>query len=141
MATSEPMKPRKVVPDDSELFLKEQNFDENSTDEGQLACDVFQTDAEIVVVAPVAGVKKEDLDIEVTDDVLTVKGRRSVCFDVEEKNYYTQECFWGDFSRSVILPESVDVSRIKASFKNGIAIIRIPKVEKIRSRKIHIKEE
>ncbi|KKU78678.1 MAG: Small heat shock protein [Candidatus Peregrinibacteria bacterium GW2011_GWA2_47_7] len=143
--------PKKVIPSErEEEFFKKTAKDtsagndaesDDTTGDGQLACDVFQTDSEIVVVAPIAGVKKEDLDIDVTDDVLTIRGRRTVSFDVDRSNYFTQECFWGNFSRSIILPESVDVSKIKATFKNAILTIRIPKVEKIRTRKIQIKED
>ena len=114
--------------------------------EGQLALDVFQTEDEIVVVAPVAGVKKENLSISINrtddrDEVLTIKGRRDFQFKAGTADYFTQECFWGSFSRSVILPDYVDTSAIKASFKNGIATIRIPKTENIKMRNITIKEE
>ena len=147
-----PKESKKIIPDSEELFIHEAPFGEENMDvgdfpasgdgdDGQLTCDVFQTPSEIVVVAPVAGVKKEDLDIDVTDDVLTIRGRRHLDFAVEEGDYYTKECFWGNFTRSVILPESVDTARIKASFSNGILTVRIPKVEKVRSRKIQIKEE
>lgn len=108
---------------------------------GQLSVDVFQTADEIVIVAPVAGVKLDDLHISITDEVLTIKGRRSFQFQVSESDYFTQECFWGNFSRSVILPDAVDVSRVAASFKDGILTVRIPKVEKIKTRMIAIKEE
>lgn len=110
-------------------------------EEGQLAVDVFQTADEIVVVAPVAGVKPSDLAINITDEVLTIKGARNFQFKAQGSDYFTQECFWGSFSRSIILPESVDVSNVKASFTNGILTVRIPKVEKIRTRMIKIQEE
>ena len=109
--------------------------------EGQLALDVFQTADEIVVVAPVAGVKLDDLAISITDEVLTIKGRRNLNFKVETADYFTQECFWGGFSRSIILPESVDAGNVSASFKNGVLTLRIPKIEKIRTRTVRIKEE
>ena len=121
-----------VLTDEAESF-------ENAT--GQLALDVFQTADEIVVVAPIAGVKSSDLNITITDEVLTIKGSRSVQFKATAGDYFTQECFWGNFSRSIILPESVDTSRVSASFKNGVLTIRVPKVEKIRTRMIKIKEE
>lgn len=143
----------KVVPDEKDTlasFVDEtktsacaQDFlsEEPKETEGQLALDVFQTADEIVVVAPVAGVTKEDISINITDDVLTIKGSRNFCFKAEEADYFTQECFWGNFSRSIILPEAVDSSRVLASFKNGILTVRIPKMEKIRTRMVKIKEE
>lgn len=135
----------KVVPDEKDTLASFVNEDflneEPKQTEGQLALDVFQTADEIVVVAPVAGVTKDGISINITDDVLTIKGSRNFCFKAEEADYFTQECFWGNFSRSIILPEAVDSSRVSASFKNGILTVRIPKVEKIRTRMVKIKEE
>lgn len=139
----------KVVPDDKDGTLPylapSLNTEEQpvglTNEEGQLALDVFQTADEIVVVAPIAGVKFSDLSITITDEVLTLKGRRNFHFNVQPSDYFTQECFWGHFSRSIILPESVDTSNVSASFKTGILTIRIPKIEKIRTRMIKIKEE
>lgn len=111
---------------------------------GELSVDVFQTPNEIVVVAPVAGVRPEDLNISVTDDkdkVLTISGSRNLQFKTEQNDYSVQECFWGAFARSIILPEDVSASGVKASFKNGILTVRVPKVERIKTRKVAIKEE
>lgn len=130
----------KVIPDEKDGTLPYR--DAIITDEiGQLALDVFQTADEIVVVAPIAGVLADDLSMSITDEVLMIQGRRNVQFKIPESDYFTKECFWGNFSRSIILPESVDTSRVSASFKNGILTVRIPKVEKIRTRVVKIKEE
>jgi HSP20 family protein len=94
-----------------------------------------------VIVAPVAGVKSEDLAINITDEVLTIRGCRDFEFSADKNDYFTQECFWGSFSRSIILPESIDASRVKASFKNGILTLRIPKIEKVKTRMVRITEE
>lgn len=141
----------KVIPDEKDGTLpyvenkKEEEFtfevSEQQGEEGQLSLDVFQTAEEIVIVAPIAGIKMSDVSITVTDDVLTIKGRRDFKFKVEPADYFTQECFWGNFSRSIILPEAVDTSRVIASFKDGILTVRVPKVEKIRTRMVKIKEE
>ncbi len=141
----------KVIPDEKDGTLpyvetasSPELFEEESVEkkeEGQLAVDVFQTSEEIVVVAPVAGVKPSDLAINITDEVLTIKGARNFQFKAASNDYFTQECFWGSFSRSIILPESVDASNVSASFKNGILTVRIPKVERIRTRMVKIKEE
>lgn len=140
----------KVIPDendgaaayttraDDNSFTNETEIAEES---GQLALDVFQTATEIVIIAAIAGVMLDDLAIHITDEILTISGKRKFQFKVEPSDYFTQECFWGNFSRSVILPESVDTSRVRASFKNGILTIRIPKVEKIRMRVVEIREE
>lgn len=140
----------KVVPDEKDGMLPyvsesdPEPFEETSREkeeEGQLSVDVFQTADEIVVVAPVAGVKLQDISINITDEVLTIKGRRNFQFNVSPGDYFTQECFWGGFSRSIILPEFVDASRVAASFKNGILTVKIPKVERIHTRMVKIKEE
>ncbi|MFC1655695.1 Hsp20/alpha crystallin family protein [Patescibacteria group bacterium] len=107
--------------------------------EGQLALDVYQTKDNIVILAPIAGVTLDDMSVSVSDDVLTIKGKRSLCTTVSDEDYFTQECFWGDFSRSIVLPASVDTDKIGASFKDGVLTIKIPKIEKVRSKVIRIK--
>lgn len=143
----------KIIPDEKDVLkdfvdeaktenVREEFLSEDpQKEEGQLALDVFQTADEIVVVAPIAGVTIHDISINITDDVLTIKGNRNFQFKAEGADYFTQECFWGNFSRSIILPEAVDASQVSASFKNGILTVRIPKVEKIRTRMVKIKEE
>jgi len=96
---------------------------------GQLSLDIFHTDSEIVILAPIAGVKADDVTLSITDDVLVIKGVRTPKFEVAEENYYTKECFWGHFSRSIVLPLEADVKDISANFKNGILEIHIPRIE------------
>lgn len=117
----------------------EPQIHDDETVEGQLALDVYQTKTHIVVLAPIAGVKLEDMEVEVSDDVLTIKGHRQYENTVEQEHYFTQECFWGDFSRSIVLPASVDTNKIGASFDDGVLKIEIPKIEKVRSKTIRIK--
>ncbi len=107
--------------------------------EGQLALDIYQTEEEIIILSAVAGVSEDDLNISVTDEVLTIKGKRHLQDRVPEEDYLTKECFWGDFSRSIVLPASADSAKIAASFKNGILRISIPKVEKLSTKVIRIK--
>lgn len=113
------------------------NLDEQT--EGQLALDVYQTPTHIVIVAPIAGVKMDDIKVSITEDVLTIKGSRDLEFTVPDEDYYTQECFWGDFSRSLVLPSAVDTTKIEASFKNAVLKITIPKTEKTKTKVIRIK--
>lgn len=117
--------------------VSQSQYDEDSF-EGQLALDVYQTKDHIVILAPIAGVKLEDMSVEITDDVLTIKGHRHYEHKIEEDAYFTQECFWGDFSRSIVLPASVDTNKIRASFNDGVLKIEIPKIEKVRSKTIKI---
>lgn len=128
--------------EEAEEFMESEAHEEQGA-QGQLALDVFQTADEIVVVAPIAGVKSNDVSITVTDDedkVLTIQGKRAFHFAVDSADYFTQECFWGNFSRSIILPESVDTTKVSASFQDCILTIRVPKVEKIRTRMVKIRE-
>jgi HSP20 family protein len=108
--------------------------------EGQLAVDVYQTQDKIVVKAPIAGVKPEDIDVAISEDVVTIRGDRKDEFAVEKDNYYVQECFWGSFSRSVILPTSTVAEKAEASLKDGVLTIQIPKVvQEDKIKKIKVK--
>ncbi|MBU3965141.1 Hsp20/alpha crystallin family protein [Patescibacteria group bacterium] len=112
-------------------------------EEGQLAVDVYETSSAIIAKSIIGGVKSADIDISISNDVLTVKGvRKKQEGTGEEVNYFVSECFWGPFSRSIVLPVSVDADNIKASLKDGVLKIELPKLsngEKIK--KIEIKEE
>ena len=112
----------KSTGEQSEEWMNEEEF------EGQLAVDVYQTKDDIVVKAPIAGVKPEDIDVAISEDVVTIRGDRKEQEVVEKDNFYVQECFWGSFSRSVILPTSTVAEKAEASLKDGVLSIRIPKV-------------
>ena len=120
---------------------KEETEDWLSESEGQLTIDVYQTPNEVVIKSTIAGVKPEDIDITMANDMITIKGIREKDEEVKEEDYYYQECYWGSFSRSVILPVDVEVDQAQASMKNGILTIRLPKIEKIKTKKIEIMTE
>ncbi len=107
--------------------------------EGQLAVDVYQTENELVIQSAIAGIKTEDLDVLVEDDVLTIKGTRLNPYQADSIDYFIQECYWGPFSRKIILPVEVDASRTDASMKDGILTIRLPKIQREKKKKITIK--
>lgn len=104
--------------------------------EGHLACDVFQDSDAIIVVAMVAGVDQKDLDITVASDVLTVRGFREAREAIDERDYFARECFWGSFSRSIVLPQEIDQSKVRATITNGVLKIILPKKYKTASIKI-----
>ena len=106
--------------------------------EGELAIDVYQTETDLVIQSAIAGVKPEDLDITLERDILTVRGVRQKPFE-ETGDYFTQECYWGPFSREVILPVEVDPDRAEASMKDGILTIRIPKILREKKRRIKVR--
>lgn len=107
--------------------------------EGQLTIDVYQTDNDIVIRSTIAGVKPEDLDVSINNDMITIRGERRKDEEVTEENYYYQECYWGGFSRSVILPVDVLAEKIDASMKNGILTIRLPKADNTKTKKIQVR--
>lgn len=108
---------------------------------GQLAVDAYQTDDSVVIKAPIAGVNPEDLDINITDEMVTIKGERHGSDSISRENYFVQECYWGAFSRSYVLPMSVDADNADAQLKNGILTITIPKLSKARARRLTIKTQ
>jgi HSP20 family protein len=107
-------------------------------EEGQLTVDVYQTEDDIVIKSTIAGVTAEDLDISLTNDMVTIKGVRNPDEKVRQSDYYYRELYWGPFSRSIILPEEIDADNAKASIKNGILTIRLPKLAKSRVKKIKV---
>lgn len=107
--------------------------------EGQLTVDVFQDDESIILQSTVAGVSPDDLDVSITNDMVTVRGERRRQYNIDVEDYFYQECYWGTFSRSVILPVEIDADRAEAKIKNGILTIRIPKANAAVTRKLKVK--
>lgn len=136
-----PSQPQHFVEDDSnEKVSPEIHQSVSETDaEGQLTIDVYQTDDDIVIKSTIAGVKPEDLDININNDMVTVRGERKQEEEVDSENYYYQECYWGPFSRSVILPVEIITEKAEATMKNGILTLRLPKADVTRTRKIQVR--
>lgn len=98
--------------------------------EGQLSVDVIESAHDILIRSAIAGVEEEDLDISLTPDSITIRGKRSHgCDEWEEGVTHIEECFWGSFSRSVVLPHHVKPDSAEALLKNGILTIRLEKAE------------
>jgi len=110
-------------------LMKENLNKESKTENGILTLDVFQKDNEIVIKSAIAGVGGKDLDISITNDSVTIEGTRKEEEKEEDKNYFYQELNWGSFSRKVILPEEVNPDAAKATLKNGILTITLPKAK------------
>jgi len=106
---------------------------------GELAVDVYQTPDAIVVKALVAGVQPASIDIGLTREMLTISGTREDEREVEDENYFQRELYWGSFSRTILLPEEVDVDLAEASEKHGILMIRLPKINKKRQTKLKVR--
>ncbi len=100
---------------------------------GQVALDIFEFDNYYILKAPIAGVKLSDLDIEITDNTITIRGARKQTDDIPDNQYYLRECFWGEFERTVTLPCSIDPRKVKATFnKESILKILVPKEERVK---------
>lgn len=119
----------------TKVLQKEEKWPEP---EGQLAIDIYQTDSDLVIQSAIAGVKPENLDVAIEKDLLTIRGRRKKPSE-EEGDYFSQECYWGSFSREIILPVEIDPGRVEASLTEGVLTIRIPKIERNKKRKIVIR--
>ncbi|MCX6759796.1 MAG: Hsp20/alpha crystallin family protein [Candidatus Nealsonbacteria bacterium] len=102
--------------------------------EGQLVIDVYETDSEIVIQSAIAGISPENLDISIEKDMVSIKGKRENTTEKIGKNYFIEECYWGAFSREIILPTEVDAAKAEASMKNGVLTIKAPKIERERKK-------
>jgi len=108
-------------------------------EEGELSVDVLNTPEEIIIKAMVAGVKPQDLDINITRDMVTIHGTREDSIEVTQENYFHKELYWGSFSRNIILPEEIDVEEADAKEKHGLLMITLPKLDKDRKTKLSVK--
>ncbi len=113
--------------------------DDFEMEEGELSVDVYQTANEIIIEAMVAGVKPEDLHLQITRDMVTIKGRRDGNTQVTGDDYFYKELYWGSFSRSILLPHEVEIEEAEAVEKHGLLIVRLPKVDKARQTKLKVK--
>ena len=120
---------------------KNSGWEDDGEPEGQLTIDVYQTPEDIVVESAIAGVKPEDIDVNVTRDSISIRGTRRHGKEVKDSDYIYQECYWGRFARSIILPQEVDPEAAEVMFKNGILTVRLPKVNKKKSKKLKVRTD
>lgn len=107
--------------------------------EGELPVDMYQTPDSIVIRALVAGVTPDDLDIAITRDMVTIRGRREETREAPDQDYFHRELFWGSFTRTLLLPEEVVIDEAEAKEKHGFLEIVLPKVDKDRSTRLKVK--
>ncbi|MEO8065865.1 MAG: Hsp20/alpha crystallin family protein [Candidatus Doudnabacteria bacterium] len=106
--------------------------------EGQLTIDMYQTKDNVIIKSTIAGVKPEDIDVTIANDMVTIRGERTRDFEASSEDYFYQECYWGSFSRSVVLPVDVDIENVGADLKDGILTVILPKAAKAKARKIRV---
>ena len=107
--------------------------------EGQLPVDVYQTPSEIVIRTFIAGVRPDEMNVSISRDMVTIEGAREERASVPENDYFHHELFWGSFTRTVLLPQEIDVENSSAGAKDGLLTIILPKLDKARQTKLRIK--
>lgn len=128
-----PTKVKEVVEEEQPRDIEEEEEvieEEPVLEEGQLSVDVYQEGPNIIIKSTIAGVEPEDIDITFDNDMITIRGERHNNSDARDEDYFFQECYWGSFSRSIILPVDVDTEQIEATIRNGVLTITLPKAEK-----------
>jgi HSP20 family protein len=114
------------------------DWDEDEAVPGQLAVDVYETREKLVVKARTAGVNKHDLDVSLSDNTLSIRGTLSAGNEDDVENYFVQECYWGEFSRSIALPVPVKEDEIEAMLKDGVLTISFTKVKQDSVKRIQV---
>ncbi len=114
-------------------------FRADETEAGVPAVDLFEEKDDIVVKAELPGMEKENIEVNLTDHTLTIKGEKKKEEEVKEKNYYRSERSYGSFMRAIELPRDVHGDKVKASFKNGVLEVRVPKTEEAKAKEIKVK--
>lgn len=106
--------------------------------EGQLTIDMYQTKDNVIIKSTIAGVRPEDIDVTIANDMVTIRGERKRDFEASSEDYFYQECYWGSFSRSVVLPVDVDIEQVNADLKDGILTVILPKAAKAKAKKVRV---
>ncbi len=117
----------------------EETEDEATEQEGELTVDVYQNAETVVIKAMIAGVRPEDLDISITRDLVTIRGKREEERTVAEEDFIMKELYWGSFSRAIALPVEIDVDEAEAIEKHGLLILKLPKLDKRKKSKLKVK--
>ena len=124
--------------DDSSAPQPQDEWEEEEAVPGQLAVDVFETREKLVVKARTAGVNKNDLDVSIADNTLSIRGTLSAGEEAGVENYFVQEWYWGEFSRSIALPVPVKEDEIEAVLKDGVLTISFTKLKQDSVKKIQV---
>ena len=125
--------------DDAAAAPVQADWEETEEDlPGQLAVDVYETKDKLVIKARTAGVDKKDLDVSIADGVLMINGTLSAGDEADAENYHIQECYWGEFSRTITLPVQVKEEGMEAVLKDGVLTISFEKIKQETAKKIEI---
>ncbi len=132
-----------VMPEEKEeeleMLEEGKNWIEEDSGEGELTVDVYETTNHIIVKTMVAGVRKENLDVALSRDMVVIKGKREMDEEVDDGDYFHKELYWGSFSRTILLPQEVDIEKAEATENQGLLTIKLPKIDKGRQTKLRVK--
>lgn len=134
MNEDEPVEESRITKKGGDAWLNE-----DTEKEGELTVDVYQNSDMIIVKSMIAGVRPEDLDVTITRDMVTIRGKREEERVANEDDYFVRELYWGSFSRTIQLPEEIDVDEAEAIEKHGLLILRLPKLDKRRQSKLKVR--
>ena len=134
-----PTKSKKLGVSNQSSRIQESSWEEDEPEEGELTVDVYQNSNDIIIKTMVAGVRPEDLDITITRDMVTIKGKRETERTISEEDYFHQELYWGTFSRTITLPAEIEVEESEAVEKHGLLIIKMPKMDKNKQARLKVK--
>lgn len=137
--TQESADPAPQYGGDDAYWTSAEEPQDDQYEEGHLPIDMYETSAEIVIKTFAAGVAPQDLDITITREMVTVRGNRTSDDNVNPDNHYYQELYWGPFSRTVVLPEEIEVEEADATERYGLLILTLPKVKKDRETKVRVR--
>ncbi len=115
------------------------NWMQEEEEEGQLTVDLYQTPSDLYIETMVAGVRPEDLQITITRDMVTIRGKRDQSRVVNDEDYFSRELYWGVFSRTMSLPAEIEAEEAEAIEKHGLLIIRLPKINKEKQTQLRVK--
>jgi HSP20 family protein len=133
-ASAVPLRSSRTSEYDEEAIMPQEE-----TMEGELSVDVYQTPTHIVIKAMIAGVRPEDLDVSITRDMVTIRGKREQHTEGSTGEFFFEELYWGSFSRTIVLPQEVEIEEAEAVEKHGLLVIRLPKMDKGRQAKLKVR--
>lgn len=128
---------KKIMPKPA---IKTKDTFEESLEEGRLNIDVYELNDEVVIISAIAGINESDLDIDISPDSVSIRGKRTHGEKISDENYFYKECYWGAFSRMVRLHTEIDPDKADATLENGILTIRLPKLSKTNQKKLKVKK-
>jgi HSP20 family protein len=128
-----------IFEDDEEETSYSPEPEEPTESEGQLGVDVYETPQSIIIKAMIAGVRPESLDISLSREMVTIRGHREAVEHIHEDDYFLRELYWGSFSRTIVLPQEIEMDEAEALEEHGLLTLTLPKIDKEKQRTLYVK--